>query len=385
MTNPSVSGDYFVWVVNHCGEAESDVATVRVVGEPQIDGPADTIACPVSIADPSVRATLTPTVNPQPYTLYWYELVADQPSIDLNTHTPSLTVTHPGQYFAWAYNLDGPAISRLVNVAPSPGLPQVAIVESGAQSVRTGDSVTWTATASNYDVIEWFAAGGSSPIATGSTLTVAPTATATYTAQARNRCSIAKATARTWTCNASPTPRIGAFSRLVIRAGTSFLLYTSTDETNSAVRYDWYSLKPGEPSHFIVSQRVAPGATSNQTPPISVQPTTRTQYFYWATNACGSAISPSITLEMKDGAMAITSSTPDQTITAGESVTITTTVSGPQPTAFKWYRYDPTRECELVGTSASLTVSPTTTSQYFAWFFNSEGQISTPMVTITVK
>jgi len=82
----------------------------------------------------------------------------------------------------------------------------------------------------------------------------------------------------------------------------------------------------------------------------------------------------------------ITTQPQSRTITAGQSVTLTTSASGTAPLNYQWFQGTSGSTQSLVlSTGPSITVSPTTTTTYWVRVSNSCGRADSVTVTITVS
>jgi hypothetical protein len=223
-----------------------------------------------------------------------------------------------------------------VTVNPSP----IIITNITAPTICVGANTTITAIgASTY---AWMPGN-----LTGSSVTVSPTATTTYTVTGTNSQGCSNNSSATVTVNALPV--ISASS-----TPSSICIGNSTSiSATGATSYAWM-----------------PGNLSGS--PVSVSPTSTTTYTLTGTDANGCTNTDSTTITVNTLPTLSTSATAS-TICVGASTTIT--ASG--ATTYAWVPGN------LTGTS--ITVSPTSTTTYTITGTNGNGCVNTTTTTITVN
>jgi len=153
---------------------------------------------------------------------------------------------------------------------------------------------------------------------------------------------------------------------------------TATASGTAPLNYQWYQGISGSTNSLALSSG----------PSITVSPTTTTTYWLRVTNSCGFADSATVTITV-NGCTRPTLNTlqpQSQTISRGQSVTITATASGTAPLNFQWYQgISGSTNSLALSTGPSITVSPTTTTNYWLRVTNSCGFADSVTVTITVN
>lgn len=204
---------------------------------------------------------------------------------------------------------------------------------TGTSTICEGQSTTLTASGGGTYV--WSTSG------TGSSITVSPTTTTTYIVDVTNGvCTESDSV----TVTVNPLPVASISGTITICEGQS-----TTLTANGGSTYEWSDSSTG---------------TS-----INVSPTSTTNYFVIATNACGS---DTATVTVTVGGAFSVDAGPDQTIGLGNSATLS--ASG----GVSWV-WDPGSM-----TGQTVTVSPTSTTTYTVTATSSSGCTDTSSVTVIV-
>lgn len=216
-------------------------------------------------------------------------------------------------FYDWEVQQEGCTTARTEVVATVDPVPTVSI--SGNTSVCAGQAIQLSSSASNATGLLW------STGATGPNISVSPTAQTTYSVTATNACGTAT---DQLTVNVNPLPTISASADASICVGESVQL--------SATAQGSVLWQPGGQS----------------TASISVSPNASTTYSVSTTNNCGTAFE---NVEVVVNQLPLANAGADQTICAGESVTLT--ASGGQD--YSW---------NTGASTASISDSPTQSTTY---------------------
>jgi len=153
---------------------------------------------------------------------------------------------------------------------------------------------------------------------------------------------------------------------------------------NAPLSYQWYIGSPGNTSSPVPSGNSAT---------ISVSPSTTTTYWVQVTNSCpSSANSAAVTVTVNPPtctAVGITSATATpSTISQGSSSSLNVAATGTGPLSVQWYVGSPGTTTSPVpsGNTATISVSPSTTTTYWAQVTNScPSTMNSAAVTVTVN
>jgi hypothetical protein len=137
--------------------------------------------------------------------------------------------------------------------------------------------------------------------------------------------------------------------------------------------YQWYEGAAGSMDSPV-------GGDSNV---LSVMPAASTSYWVNVTNACGAASSNVAMVTVCDPP-AIAAQTQSQTITAGSPAALSVTGSGNGTLAYQWYQGEAPSTAMPIGTSSSLTVTPSETTSYWANVTNGCGSTASDTIVVTV-
>jgi hypothetical protein len=214
----------------------------------------------------------------------------------------------------------------------------------------------------------------------GSTIAVAPLQSTSFWVEVANDCGSApSATVPVTVTNVCVPPAIVTSppSQTLVSGHSVTLTVTAT---GTGLSYQWY-LGDGNQGSAI------PGATSAA---ITVAPQTASTYWVSVKNTCGNAASVPATLTV------LTSCTPPSitsaaalppSVLSGQSAQVVVSASGTAPFTYQWYVGSfPDASTPVPGaTGASVTVSPATTTSYWARVENACGNASSASATVTVS
>ncbi|TND09380.1 MAG: hypothetical protein FD123_1342 [Bacteroidetes bacterium] len=216
----------------------------------------------------------------------------------------------------------------------------VAIIV-GPNSICSGQSVTLTATGNGP--FQW--SGGSS--ATTSSITVSPSSATTYYVTPASS-GVCPAVSDTLNLAVLPTPIVNVGGNTLICAGQSTTLTAS-----GGTSYQWS------------------GGSSDTTVSITVSPVVTTTYFVSTSNGACSSGFDTITVTVQP--------TPTVSIIGNTAICpgSSTTLTGMGATTYQW-------QGGITTVGQTVTVSPTTNTNYYLIGYNSQGCADTTMVTIIV-
>jgi|GEM_PF-670821 len=170
-----------------------------------------------------------------------------------------------------------------------------------------------------------------------------------------------------------PTITTQPQSRTITRGQSTTLSVGVTGTT--PISYQWYQ---GAGTNSIP---IGTNATA------TVSPTVTTTYWVRLTNSCGTIDSALATITVNQttcSGPSISAQPQSQTITRGQSATLSVGVTGTTPISYQWYQGAGTNSIPI-GTNPTVTVSPAVTTTYWVRLTNSCGTIDSGLATITVN
>jgi PKD repeat protein len=325
-TNPTVSfvnsGTYTVSLVaTNASGSNTATQTIIVTANPTVSASNQTI-CSGSTA--TLQAIGTPAGG-----TYTWSTGGSGPSI---TVTPTATTTYTVTYTVNGCSATQPVI---VTVTPLP------VVTATSATICSGGSATLSATASQPGGVFTWSTG-----ATGSSISVSPTATTNYTVNySLNGCNAAPVTVQVVV---NPTPTV-TVNNATVCAGTPTTLIATPSVTGGT--YSWST-----------------GATTQQ---ITVTPTVTTTYSLTYTAAgCSPATAAGIVTVNPNPTVSV----PSQTICSGSTATLQA-AGTPSGGTYIW---------STGGSGPSITVTPTATTTYTVTYtVNGCSAIQAAIVTVT--
>lgn len=321
--SPGTTTNYTVnYTLNGC--TASDVATVTVNPVPTVTLASTTICSGTS-------TTLSPTVSPSGGTFSWSPGGQTTSSI---TVTPASTTNYTVNYTA---NGCSGSASATVTVQSTPS------ISVNSPTICSGQTATVTATPAQGGGTYSWSPGGQ----TTQTINVSPTSTTNYTVTYTiGGCS----GTQTSTVTVNPTPTMTVNSPTICNGATATITASPTPMGGT---YTW-----------------SPGGQTTQT--INVSPTSTSNYTVnYSLNGCTANATSTVTVTPRPN---VTVNNP--TICSGQTATINATVS---PTGGT-YSWAPGGQ-----TTASISVSPTTTSTYTVTYTGPSGCTNTATSTVTVN
>jgi hypothetical protein len=390
VVSPAISTSYWVQATNACGSA---VAAVSVTVTPQSG------CTPVSIAQQPVStavvggesATLTVAAGGTlPFTFVWYAGETGDTSTPVPGATSASVTISPLQttaYWARVQNACGTADTTSATVTVLNSCTSVSILQHPfSTSIAAGDSAVLSVAATGTPPLfyDWFIGiSGDTrfPLTgqSGNTITVTPGDTTTYWVRVSNACSAvdsAGATVVVMQPCMPPAIQEDVTSR-TISAGTSTTVRV-TPAATPPFAFQWYYGASGDLTAPI------PGATDAA---LTIAPAGSVTVWVQVSNACGIANSSTATITVTPlcAPPVLITEPGDVSIMSGEQGSLALGATGTSPLAVQWYIGTSGDTSQpIAGTGAILTVSPETTTSYWAAVTNACGSVQTTTATIIV-
>jgi hypothetical protein len=344
----------------------------------------------VSVGTTAVTFTVTATGD-APLTFQWYSGSSGNTNAPINgaisgATTSSLTVKPAVTSAYWvritnacAPPADSGTVFAIVNNCP----PVTIDSQSGVATILEGKSVTLFVAASGGTVsYQWYAGSSgttSSPIATGTSLTVTPSSTSSYWVRASNTCgSSADSNTVTITvlpCNAPKIVVQPAGGDIV--SGFGATLFADVTGTQP-IAFQWYEGTFPDTSH----------PANNGTSAILAIPALVSPVSYWlhVSSECGAADSTTPRLTIVPGCTTplIASQPHDQSVTAGTNAIVSVVVSGPS-LSYQWYQGSLFDFTHPLGGDAPSVFTPPITSATPFWvrISNPCGSVDSAVATVS--
>jgi PKD repeat protein/GH25 family lysozyme M1 (1,4-beta-N-acetylmuramidase) len=187
----------------------------------------------------------------------------------------------------------------------------------------------------------------------------------------------------TWTLQFTSTCTAASISTQpqsqTITSGQAATLTAGASGT-SPFTYQWYQGTSGS-----TSSPVGSNSSVYTTPAL----TATTSYWVRVTNACGSmdSATATITVSSSCAAPSISTQPQSQTITSGQTATLTVGASGTSPFTYQWYQGTSGSTSNPVGSNSSSYATPalTATTSYWVRVTNACGSANSATATITVS
>jgi hypothetical protein len=359
-TTPALTQSTSYWVrvsCSVCNPADSQAATVSLCNYPQtLNSPGDQF---IAIGQTATLITYSGSGN----VYQWYVGASgntSQPApgqSNLSSYTAAPTVTT--QY--WAQVQNGGCISRTQSATVNVCVPTITqhpasiMINSGAS---TPLSVVANTSGLTY---QWYIGNSgttTAPISggTGSSVTVAPSATTNYWVRVTGSCSqSANSATATVTICAPPGITYNSPAQSIVRGSNAYLFVTAT---GSNLTYQWYVGASGNTSTPYS------GATASS---LTATPQNTTSYWVRVSGTCGSVNSPTILVNVcaspsittqPQGSLIFSGGTATMSVTASEATTT--------PMTYQWYRGPSGDVSAPVGTNSTFT-TPALTAQTSYW------------------
>ena len=261
-------------------------------------------------------------------------------------------------------------VNTQINITTTPNNPVSA---SGNSPICVGGNTTLlvNGTLSPGSVWHWFSGScGGVSAGIGSSLTVTPTVSTTYFVRAENGTCYSNCSSVLITVNTAPSSpsTINASPSFLCSAGSSTLTVTGT--LSPGATWQWYSASCG-------------GNSAGTGPSISVSPISTTTYFVRAENGTCSSNCINTSISVATVPANPVSAAGNSPVCAGSNSTLQ--VNGTLSVGATWHWYSGSCGGAVVGTGASINVSPTTTTTYFVRAENSGCFSNCSSVSINVN
>jgi len=200
----------------------------------------------------------------------------------------------------------------------------------------------------------WYSGScGGTPVGTGNSISVSPSANTTYYVRAEGTCNTTACASLAITVNTlSSAPTSASTSSSVVCEGTSVTLSRTGGSLGTGANWQWYSGSCG--GTFV-------GTGSS----ISVTPAATTTYFVRAEGTCNTTACASVTVTVNTLSTAPTSINASANPVCNGTSTTLNRVGGSLGTGAVWVWSTGSCGGTVVGTGTSLTVSPSTTTTYY--------------------
>lgn len=387
---PSSTTTYWVQVMNSCGSANSNAATVTVTtGCPTVN-----VGSPTStdLGGGSFQLSVSASGG-SGFTYSWFQgsFPGSGPQIGTGNPITVTNITQPTSFWVQAQNSCGnTGTSRsVVTVGGSCNPPQI-LNQPGDQSVLTGGtvqlSVGYIGTAPVG--ITWFKGtppDTSQPVGSGQSITSPViSANSTFYAKLSNTCG--NVTTRVVTVTATQTcdaPAISSISATPTTATPGTLITLAVNAAGSSLTYQWYRGASGDTSNPIAD---ATSATITDTPAAT------TSYWVKVSSGCGAAAANSTAVTVTITTVCVAPSIvqpPDQKITYGEKPTLTiATTAGSEPLHYSWFQGAKFDTSHPIGTDSPTVTTPsalTQDTQFFVNVSNQCGNVNSETITVKVE
>lgn len=262
------------------------------------------------------------------------------------------------------------------------GIPPQIGRNPQSTTIDRGQSVSLTVMASGDDLAyQWFegARGDlSRPVTNGrsASLTVTPPETRAYWVFVFNAWGNVQSTTASVTVRPPCIPVVitSQSESSTITAGTTVTL-NATVSGGTPQTFQWYEGTAPDRTHALRNETASS---------LNVRPSTTTSYWVFVQNNCGNASSATITVTVACTPPTITTHPADMTVVVGTTVMLTAVVEGSAPITVQWYKGFLNDTSTPAATGTTLTVVPTSTSNYWARATNACGTTTTRLATVTV-
>lgn len=274
------------------------------------------------------------------------------------------------------------------NVTPPPVpnescVPVIASLSSNATVTPGGSVVLSVATepGSNAVNYQWYtgqSGNTAAPVPNGDAriISITPSGTADYWVAITNVCGTTSSNSVHVTV-AAECPAVTITSNPSGGFITSGGTYTLHATAAGATTYQWYvgrgAMTPG-----MDGDRSMPIPNSN-TPDLTVQPTVTTSYWVLAGNGCTEVASTTALVAVDCTPPSISTQPQSSNIGLNESAVLSVDATGTAPLDIRWL----TTDGVLAGQGATISVSPSSPTTYFARVANACGYVETNRVVVT--
>jgi len=356
VVSPATDTNYWVKAMCNCPNnpppAVQEV-TISVCYKPQFTvTPPDTLTVAVGYV-----ATLSAAASGTGVQIHWFKGALGDRSNPVSATSFTASDANAGTYWVEAAGACGTINKQMTLVVCHTPVLTTQPVDTQVQTGNTATlSVTATGTNLTYSWIRVNTDGTETPVGTASSYTTdAMTSPLQYYVNVLSSgyCSVRSNTVTVSVCN--PPQFTTGPSTIYVNSGP-VNLSAPVDDPNATLT--WYASDP----------RLGPATVVT----LPVNPTTTTTY--WAKATDGICVSGVTSETVVYCTPQFTSVTPSQTITQGNSVTLSATANGPS-LSYKWWTGTTTPTTQIASAN-SIAVTPTTDTYYWA-----EAQCSCPITT----
>lgn len=285
------------------------------------------------------------------------------------------------QYNCGTASISTPVTITFTSEATAPANP--TSISASSSTICNGNSTTLTANGA-VGTVYWYTGGcGSTQIGTGSSISVSPSTSTTYYARNYNNSQFSSGCASaTITVNSAPTvTTTNSFSSLNSTTAVANGDISSLGGVNLTQYGHCWSTSSGPTTSNSKTELGSKSATGSYTSSMTGL-TANTLYYVraYATNSCGTSYGAEYTVRTLPADVTSISAS-SSTICNGQSTTLT--ANGVVGTVY-WY----TGGCgsTQIGTGSSISVSPTTSTTYYAKnYSNSQYSANCASTSITVN
>ncbi len=225
-----------------------------------------------------------------------------------------------------------------------------------------GSGATW----------QWYTVScGGTNAGTGASITVSPSTTTTYYVRAVGTCNTTTCVSLTVTVNLLSVAPTSISGTNVICNGGNTTLSVVGGSLGTGANWQWYSGNCG-------------GTSVGNGTSVSVSPTVTTTYFVRAEGTCNNTTCAQITVTVNQPSVAPTAVSGLTTICNGVSTTLSV-VGGSLGTGATWQWYSGSCGGTAAGSGTSITVSPSSTTDYFVRAVGTCNTTSCAFTTVTVQ
>lgn len=247
------------------------------------------------------------------------------------------------------------------SASPNPLCGGATTLSVGGGSLGTGASWNW-----------YSGSCGGTFVGNGASISVSPGSTTTYFVRAQGTCNTTACASVTVTVNSPSTaPSFITASANPTCSGSTITLTQSGGTLGVGASYQWYSGSCG--GTFI--------GNGNS---INVAPTTTTTYFVRASGTCNTTACTPITITVNSLSIAPAGATASVNPTCGGATTLNV-IGGSLGAGASWKWYSGSCGGTLIGTGASINVSPSSTTTYFVRAQGTCNNTTCASVTVTVN
>ena len=282
------------------------------------------------------------------------------------TFTVSPTVTT--DYYVVVSNSLGTVTSNTITITliSAPVITQ----QPSNVAITSGQTATLSVVATGTDPLTYAWYSGQFQVGSGPSITVSPNVTKAYSCVVSNDYGSDVSNTVTVTVTAAPVGTAPTITQqplgdTILYGSNTPVVLTIAAAGSTPLTYAWYK------GNTLV------GSSSD----LEVSVSETSSYYCIVSNAYGSATSSTATITVAYQPQ-ITQQPVASTISAGGSATLSVTATGTDPLTYTWYR---TSNEAVVGNTASISISPTSTDSYFCVVSNDHGSVTSDTVGVTVS